>query len=150
MPNSLEDANHQDDNGGHRIQLHGPWQLVASPATRVQVPLAFAELESQVPPASFTDKLELVRKFGCPTGLSPRSVVTLHWDSAGREASLSFNDSQRHHVTPGSAWQLDITELLKSRNTIQVTLNLNHPDESTTLEHHWLIRSVWLEITESE
>ena len=150
MPNSLEDTNHQDGNCGHRIQLHGPWQLVASPATRVQVPLAFAELESQVPPASFRDNLQLVRKFGCPTGLSPRSVVTLHWDAAGRRASLSFNDSQRHRLAPESAWQLDITELLKSRNTIQVTLNLNHLDESTTPEHHWLIRSVWLEITEPE
>ena len=150
MPNSLEDANHQDDNGGHRIQLHGPWQLVASPATRVQVPLAFAELESQVPQTDLSDNLQLVRKFGCPTGLSSRSVVTLHWDAAGRRASLSFNDSQRHHVTPGSVWQLDITELLRPRNMIQVTLDLNHVDESTTREHHWLIRSVWLKIMEPE
>jgi hypothetical protein len=109
----------------HRIRLRGPWNgqriasaeggLVTDEILVVPMPRSWSEAFGDA-----TGTFRLSRRFGCPTGIGPKTIVRLEIEtSAFGRASL--NENVLGPLSPG-VHRFDVTKRLNDGNHLDVEL----------------------------
>ena len=124
--------------GMHTIQLRGPWQArVLSRASSC----ADKPTEQDVPDdkwhrvtlgdwsawlgVEFRGVVRFERRFGCPTGLTESTRVTLVVEAVDFRAEISLNDQRVGQCQWGEGpWRTDIRDQLQPRNRLTIDVEM--------------------------
>jgi beta-galactosidase/beta-glucuronidase len=123
----------------HPIRLRGPWNLIPL-ARAIRNALGENHLTldslpaacSQIMPADWGESLgpdfrghvQYERAFGCPTNLDPDEEVWLVIEAVDQTATVKLNEHELGEIyRPATPWRYCVTNLLKERNQLTVTVD---------------------------
>jgi hypothetical protein len=104
----------------HTIRLRGPWLVVREgKSITVEFPATWQTIQDQLGPGP----VQLVRRFGLPTGIEPGDVLTLviDWQHFLRAAALN-GQALGDFVTEVA--RFDVTSRLATRNELTLSVQL--------------------------
>jgi hypothetical protein len=128
----------------HTIRLRGPWLVVREgQSTTVEFPAIWQTLQDQFGPGS----IQLVRRFGLPTGIEPKDQLTLVIDARHFLKAATLNGQALGDFATHGA-RFDVTSQLKLRNELALSAQL--PADAAPEALGATIAEVRLEITQAE
>jgi hypothetical protein len=121
---------------GHRIRLHGPWEVRPdgdAPAGRMTVPGTLRDGGW----AGFAGRVSFYRRFGRPSNLSADETVWLVFENVVGPGQVRLNGEWLGSLA--GAGSFDVTRRTRERNELEVIIE-------ATDDGGGIVGSVWLEI----
>ena len=104
----------------HTIRLRGPWLVVREgESVTVEFPATWQTVQDQLGPGP----VQLVRRFGLPTGIEPGDVLTLVVNAPHFVQSVALNSQTLGNVVAQDA-RFDVTSQLTTRNELTLSAQL--------------------------
>ncbi len=112
----------------HSIRLRGPAWLIGSDADQKECSRSRIKTPCDIEIADRDDELRysVQRSFGSPTGLEEQQKVEMHFSEFKNAVTILINGAavSGKEVAIEKSFRIDVTEILKERNTLAVVFEM--------------------------